>query len=49
MCEVCELIGFDPTRENNGSFAVWLCHKLEEHLKSHPVPDENAAIDNSFV
>ena len=43
------LVGFDSTRETNGCFAAWLCHKLGEHLKSHPVPDENAATDNSFV
>ena len=43
------LVGFDSTREMNGCFAAWLCHKLGEHLKSHPVPDENAATDNSFV
>lgn len=43
------LVGFDSTREMNGCFAAWLCHKLGEHLKSHPVPDENAAIDNPVV
>ena len=43
------IVGFDETRKTNGCFAAWLCHKLAEHLKNHPEPDENAAINNYFV